>query len=114
MTHAIIILTEALKDVPTSICDSQLVAIEGVRAIFTNGRTIESSPHKKPIAPLIPIQEVPKRYPTTTSKGGQENHTAITYNSAVQKKVLTITKTHKLQSTQWMINNLSPDVPDPT
>ena len=40
MTHAIHFLTTALKDVPTSICDSQLAAIEAVRAIFINGRTI--------------------------------------------------------------------------
>ena len=40
MTHAIIFLTAALKDVPTSICDSQLSAIEAARAIVTKGRTI--------------------------------------------------------------------------
>ena len=47
MTHAIHILIAAVKDVPKSICDSQLEAIEAVRVIFTNGRTIESIPHKK-------------------------------------------------------------------
>ena len=45
MNHTIQFLTAALKDVPTSICDSQLSAIEAVKAIFTNGRTIKSSPH---------------------------------------------------------------------
>ena len=72
MTHAIHFLTAALKGVPTTICDSQLAAIENVRAIFINGRTIESRPHKNPIAPLIPRQEAPARYPTPTSKGDQE------------------------------------------
>ena len=37
MTHAIHFLTAALKDVPTSICDSQLASIEAVIEIFTNG-----------------------------------------------------------------------------
>ena len=37
MTHAIQFLTAALKDVPASICKSQLAAIDAVRAIFTNG-----------------------------------------------------------------------------
>ena len=45
MTHAIHFLTAAIKDVPKIIWDSQLAAIAAVRAIFTNGRTIESSPH---------------------------------------------------------------------
>ena len=40
ITHAIHVLPAALKDVPTSICDSQLAPIESVRAIFTNVRTI--------------------------------------------------------------------------
>ena len=92
MTHAIQFLTAALKDVPASICDSQLAAIEAVREIFTNGRTLESSPHKKPISPLIPRQEALARYPTPTSKGGQENHTDITSKGAVQQKVITIPK----------------------
>ena len=47
MTHVIHFLTASLKDVPTSICDSQLAALEAVKAIFINGQTIESSPHKK-------------------------------------------------------------------
>ena len=36
MTHAIHFLSAALKDVPTSICSSQLAAIEAVRKIFSN------------------------------------------------------------------------------
>ena len=46
MAHAIKFLTAALNDVPASICDSQLAAIEAVKEIFTNGRTKESIPHK--------------------------------------------------------------------
>ena len=38
MTHAIQLLTAALKDVPASICNSQLAAIDAVRAIFINGK----------------------------------------------------------------------------
>ena len=34
MTHAIQFLTAALKDVPESICNSQLAAIDAVRAII--------------------------------------------------------------------------------
>ena len=90
MNHAIHFLSAALKDVPTSICDLQLAAIEAVRTIFENWRTIESSPPKKPVSSLIPRQEAPAGYPTPTYKGGQENHTAITYNVAVQQKLLII------------------------
>ena len=36
MTHAIHFLFLALKDVPNSICDSQLEAIESVLEIFAN------------------------------------------------------------------------------
>ena len=34
MTDAIQFLTETLKDIPASICNSQLAAIDAVRAIF--------------------------------------------------------------------------------
>ena len=95
MTHAIQFLSAALKDVPTRICHSQLASIEAVQTIFENWQTIESIPPKKPVSPLIPRQEAPTRYPTPTSKGGQENHTAITSKGAVQQKILTIPKTHK-------------------
>ena len=78
MTHAKDFLTAALKDVPTSIFDSQLAAIEAVREIFTNGKTIKSTPHKTSKAPFIPRQEAPVQYRTPTSKGGQENQPAMT------------------------------------
>ena len=44
MAHAIQFLTAALKDVPASICNSQLVDIEAVIAIFTNEKTIKIHP----------------------------------------------------------------------
>ena len=94
MTHTIHFLSAALKDVPTSICDSQLAAIESVRTIFTNWQTLESLRTKKPtVLPLIPTQAVaPVRYLTPTSKGGQENQMAVTSKGVVQQKVLTIPK----------------------
>ena len=73
MAHAIQFLTAALKDVPASICDSQLASIEALREIFTNGKKIKSIPHKTSKVPLIPRQAAPERYWTPTSKGGQEN-----------------------------------------
>ena len=44
MTHAIQFLTAAQKDVPASICNSQLAAIDAVRTIFSNGTIIKSEP----------------------------------------------------------------------
>ena len=38
MTHIMHLLLEAIKDVPTSICDSQLAATEAVRIIFKIGK----------------------------------------------------------------------------
>ena len=35
---SLVFLNAALKDVPTIICDSQLVAIEAVKAIFKMGK----------------------------------------------------------------------------
>ena len=61
MTHAIHFFTASLKDVPASICNSQLAAIDAVRAIFTNG-TIKPIHNKTTIAPLIKRQEAPERY----------------------------------------------------
>ena len=97
MTRAIPFLSMALKDIPTRIYDSKLAAIEAVRTIFENCRTLEYLPPKKPkVLPLIPRQVVaPVRYPTPTSKGGQENQMAITSKGIVQQKVLTIKKTNK-------------------
>ena len=92
MKHAILFLTAAFKDVPTSICDSQLAAIEAVRAIFTNGKTIKSIPHKKLKAPLIPRQAVPEQYRSHTSKGGQETQPSMTSKGAIQQTLHTITK----------------------
>ena len=43
MTHAIHFLLAALKDVPNSICDSQLSFIKAVRKIFANCITVEPS-----------------------------------------------------------------------
>ena len=54
--HAIQFLAAALKDVPSSICDSKLAAIEAVREIFTNGKTTKSIPHKTSKSHLIPRQ----------------------------------------------------------
>ena len=44
MTHAIKLLSAALKYVPTSICDLQLAAIEPVQKIFANWQIVESLP----------------------------------------------------------------------
>ena len=52
MTHAIQFFTAALKDVPASICNSQLAAIDSVRAIFSNV-TIKYSQNITSRAPLI-------------------------------------------------------------
>ena len=52
ITHAIQFFTAALKDVPASICNSQLAAIDAVRTIFSNG-TIKSSQNKISQAPPI-------------------------------------------------------------
>ena len=58
MTHAIQFLTAALKDVPASICNSQLAAIDAVREIFSNGK-IKPIHNKKTRAPLIKRQPLP-------------------------------------------------------
>ena len=106
MTHAIHFLYAALKDVPTSTCDLKLAAIEAVRTIFANWRTLEYLPPKNPTVltqstPIIPRQAVaPVSYPTLTSKVGQEQHTAITSKGSVQQKVITI-----LKNTQVTINS---------
>ena len=60
MTHAIHLLLTTLKYVPNGVCNSQLAAIEAVRTIFANWRTVESLPpaspkvlpHPKPVVPL--------------------------------------------------------------
>ena len=60
MTHAIQILTSELKYVPASICNSQLAAIDAVRAIFKNGK-IKTIQNKTTKAPLIQRQAAPER-----------------------------------------------------
>ena len=98
MTHAIHFLSATLKNVPTSICDSQLSAIEAVRTILANWRTLESLPPQDPtVLPLTPRQAlVPVMYPTSNSKGGQEKQTAITSKGVVQQQLLTIPKTKQV------------------
>ena len=78
MTHAIHFLSEALRDVPTRICDSKLAAIEAIQEIFGNWQTLESLPPEAHEVlphptPVIPRQAVaPVSYPTPTSNGDQE------------------------------------------
>ena len=98
MTHAIQILTAALKDARASIFYSQLAAIEAVRSIFKNGKTIKSIRHKTSKAPLIPRQAAPERYWTPTSKGGQENQPYITSKGALQQTVHKITKKKNIKT----------------
>ena len=76
--RAIHFLSVALKDVPASICNSQLEAIEAIRSIFENWIIVEKLPleaHKvlSHYTPVIPRQTAaPVWYPTPTSKGGKE------------------------------------------
>ena len=66
MMHTIHFLYVALKYVPTSLCDYQLAAIESVRVIFANWRTVESSPTVPPTEvpnPSKPIASFPKPSP---------------------------------------------------
>ena len=76
MMHYIHFLFAVLKDVTTSLWDSQLSAIEAVCAIFEEWRTVESSTTVPPTEvpnPSKPILPLPKpsllRYPVPTSKG---------------------------------------------
>ena len=96
MSHAIQFLTAARKDIPASICNSQLAAIQAVRDIFTNGKTIKSVQNKTSKSPLIPRQAVPEHYWIPTSKGGQENKLTITSKGALQKTLHTITKKNNI------------------
>ena len=86
--------------------NSQLAAIEDVRIIFANWRTLESLPPKNhTVLPhstsLIPRQAVALvRYPKPTSKGSKEKQTAITSKGVVQQKLLTVPK-----NTQVAINS---------
>ena len=76
MTHAINVLSAAIKYVPTSLCNSQLAAIEDFCAIFANWITVEYSPTVPSAAvpnPLKTIVSLPKpspiHYPAPTYKG---------------------------------------------
>ena len=84
ITYAIHFLYTALKDVPTSLCDSQPASIEAVRAIFEKWRTLESSPTvpytalTNPTKPIVPLHKTLLIcYPAPTSKGdhGQDRVT---------------------------------------
>ena len=86
MTHAMQFLIASLKDVPASICNSQLAAIDAVKAIFTNG-TIKPIQNKTTRAPLIKRQADPERYRVPTSKGDQENQPATTSKGALKQTV---------------------------
>ena len=68
MKHAIQFLTSALKDIPASICNSQLAAIDAVRTIFSIV-TIKPNQNKISQAPLISNQAKPEKYRLPTSKG---------------------------------------------
>ena len=85
MTHTIHFLSTALKYVPTSLCDSQIAAIEAVCTNFANWITIESSPTFPPKSvpkPPKPIVRFPKpsplRYPAPTSKGKHDKDMVTT------------------------------------
>ena len=90
MTHAIQFFTAALKNVPAIICNSQLAAIDSVRAIFTNG-TIKPIQNKTTRATLVKRQAAPERYRVPTSKGDQENQPVTTSKGALKQTVHTFT-----------------------
>ena len=84
MMYVIHFLSVVFKDVPTSLCDSQLASIETVRAIFSNWITVKSSQ----TVPFTAVPNPPKLivafpkpspicYPAPTSKGdhGQDRFT---------------------------------------
>ena len=68
MTHAIQLLTAALKDVPSRTYNSQVVAIDAVREIFSNG-TIKPSQNKTSQAPLMEKQGKPEKCQLPNFKG---------------------------------------------
>ena len=92
MTNAIHFFSAALKDVPTSLCDYQLAAIEAVHAIFATCRTVESAPIVPPTAvpnPPTPIVRFPKpsplRYPSPTSKDAHGKYRVTTSKGAFKQ-----------------------------
>ena len=98
MTNTIHLFLAALKEVPNSICDSQLTAIEAVRTIFENWRTVESLPPASPkvVPPSKPIVTIkdssPIRYPAPTSKGDQGRDRVTTSKCESQQQPIVITK----------------------
>ena len=88
MTHAFQFLTAALKDVPASICTSQLAALDAVRTIFSNG-TIKSSQNKISQAPLMKNQAKPEKYRPPTSKGDQVKKPATISKGELKETVHT-------------------------
>ena len=96
MAHAIQFLTAALKDVPASICNSQLAAIDAVRTIFSNG-IIKSNQIQKSQSPLKKYEARPEKYRLPTSKGDQVEKPAIISKGVLKgtvhtKKIVTINK----------------------
>ena len=76
MTHDIHFLSVAIKDVPTSLCNSQITDIKAVCEIFSKWITVESYPTvpstalSNPPKPIVPLPKPsPIRYPAPTSKG---------------------------------------------
>ena len=88
MTHAIQFLTAALKDVPASICNSQLAAIDAVRTIFSNG-TIKSSPDRISKSPVMKNQAKPEKYRLPTSKSDQVEKPATISKGVLKASVHT-------------------------
>ena len=99
MIHDIHFLFAALKDVPTSMCNSQLAAIEAVQTIFANWRTLQSLPPKSHTVS-------PHSHHSYQGRQWRQYgtlHPAITYKGVVQqqqKKLLPIPK-----NTQVAINS---------
>ena len=76
MMHAIHFLYAALKNVPNSLLDSQLVPIEAIRTIFAKWQKVDSSPTipptevPNPPKPILPFPKPsPLRYPAPTPNG---------------------------------------------
>ena len=99
MTHAKHLLYAVLKDVPTTVYNYQLAAMEDVRAILSNWRTFEASPTVPPTAvpnPPKPIIPLPKpsllRYPSPTSKSDHGKYRVTTSKGAFKKQTPVIPK----------------------
>ena len=88
MTHAIQFLTTALKDVPASIFNSQLAAVDAVRTIFSN-ETINSNQSQISQSPLKKYQARPEKYRLPNSKGDQVEKPAIISKGVLKATVHT-------------------------